>query len=175
MACPEHLTEKPCRGRGLTRGTQHESPCGARGIHRPIQRMPRLFDVDGRLVNPRRVRGNVASRATALVEWGGIALPPAEHRRMRHMETPRQHEFCHVAIAQGRAPVPPDATPEDCRFEVTPCTRGGAAQRQAPVLWGKDDMPLGPAHRLFLQQCPIPRAPQPSLWRLAMRGDTLHH
>jgi hypothetical protein len=84
MAPPQHLPKQPVGGVGLTAGPQHELPGGTCGIHRPVEVVPRLADLEVRFIHTRRIVGGLQVGSAPLLRCWHITLDPAKHRRLVH-------------------------------------------------------------------------------------------
>jgi hypothetical protein len=67
-------------------------------------------------------------RPRAFVQLGSIPLQPALDRGVNHLQSPFEHQFLEVAIAQRIAKVPAHTPQNDLSCEMTPFERGGIAQ-----------------------------------------------
>src|SRR6266540_4292988 len=110
MAGTEHLPEEALCSLRIPRRTQQEINRVTFGVDRTVKIVPRFLHLDVRLIDAVGVVRLGEMNSTPLVEFRGMALDPAEHRRMIDVEPTLQQEFFDITVAEGIAEIPSHPT-----------------------------------------------------------------
>ncbi len=117
------LTREAFGGLGIPRRTQEKLQGVPLRVNGPVEIHPGFADFDVRLVDFPGVGEGFHMRSASFVQFRGIALDPAIDGGMIHLQSPFQHHFLEVAIAERIAQVPTDTQENDLGFKVTPFER----------------------------------------------------
>jgi hypothetical protein len=94
---------------------------GTRRIDSALEVMPRLVDLDVRLIHAGRIVGRTPRRSTAFVQLWRIALDPSEYRGVVDPPTAFPQKRFHVAVAQRVAQIPPHGAEDGVGVKMAPC------------------------------------------------------
>jgi len=106
----------------------------ARGVHCPVKIIPPLLDLHVRLIDAIGVVGFTENAATALVEFGRIALYPPKYHGVIDGCPSFSQQFFDIPITQRIAEIPPYATDDDLTSKVTPFEERGLVHEKSPVI-----------------------------------------
>src|SRR5690242_3555861 len=100
--------------------TQEKLEGGSLGVHRSLQIHPGSFDFDVGLIDAPGISRGFQRGSTAPVQFWGIVLDPAVDGGVINTQTPLQHHFLEVAVAERITSVPAYAQQDDVCLEMTP-------------------------------------------------------